>query len=636
MRYWLILAALCAPALGGEKAAYDSNGRIVAMISDAGDVQVTSNMVAVLPSGKRIPLLVRRDRVGAVRQGSALAWSIAFTLPDGGSGRIDWKAEEDDSGVKYANSVTATSSLDLQAIELTLGVSRPVFAGGRLSAGGGAPVALGAARPAGGDLFRGQAAALHFDNAGGNTALDVGFDKPADVTVADRWDSLNRSFEIRAPLLRGMVANGATASLAATLRLKNQPAVAPAPVRLEVDASRARFHFDGFGANYCWNNQSAAAQYTIKNLKIAWGRSEMKAQQWDRQRGNPGPEIRADMEIMRQYRQMGAPFVISIWWLPERFYTDPYEKTRSTHFRIIDPEKWDELLDLLGSYLLYAKREYGVEPDLFSFNEANRGVYVGLTPESHAQAIQKIGAYFQKIGLKTKMLLGDTTGMRDTHNFALDAVAAMDAGAMQYVGAVGFHSWGGGTPEEYAAWGDVAEWLNLPLLVTELGVDGAAYYTRSFDSYHYGLREAQMTQELLRYAHPQGTQFWQFTQDYSLVRAGRDGGVEPTARFWLMKHFTDLTPHSSDGLSTTSDQKTVLFTAFRKGGAYALHILNMGPARTATVGGLPAAEWQVTETTEAAQFQQRAAIRPSGGALSLSLPARSLVTLTGQAAGAGN
>ena len=89
MRYWLILAALCAPALGGEKAAYDSNGRIVAMISDAGDVQVTSNMVAVLPSGKRIPLLVRRDRVGAVRQGSALAWSIAFTLPDGGSGRID-------------------------------------------------------------------------------------------------------------------------------------------------------------------------------------------------------------------------------------------------------------------------------------------------------------------------------------------------------------------------------------------------------------------------------------------------------------------------------------------------------------------------------------------------------------------
>lgn len=631
MRYWPILLALCVPVLGAEKAAYDSNGRIIAMISDAGDIQVTSNVVAVTPTGKRVALLVRRDRVGAARQGSALAWSIAFTLPDGGSGRIDWKAEEDDSGVRYSNTVTATSALDLQAIELTLGVSRQVFAGGRLSAGSGAPVALALARPAGGDLFRGQASALKFDSPGGDTALDVAFDKPADVAVVDRWDSLNRSFEIRAALVRGMVANGATASLAATLRLKNQPAASPAPVHLAVDASNARFHFDGFGANYCWNNQSAAAAYTLNNLKIAWGRNEMKAQQWDRQRDSPGPEIRADMEVMRRFHQMGAPFVISIWWLPERFYTDPYEKTRSTHFRIIDPEKWDELLDLMGSYLLYAKREYGVEPDLFSFNEANRGVYVGLTPETHAQAIKKIGAYFQKIGLKTKMLLGDTTGMRDTHVFALDAVAAMDAGAMQYVGAVGFHTWGGGTPEEYAAWGDVAEWLKLPLLVTELGVDGAAYYTRSFDSYHYGLREAQMTQELLRYAHPQGTQYWQFTQDYSLVRSGSGGAVEPTARFWLMKHFTDLTPRASDGLSTTSDQKTVLVTAFRKDGAYTIHILNMGPARTATVDGLPPAEWQVTETTETAQFQKKPALRPAGGGLSLGLPARSLITLTAQA-----
>jgi hypothetical protein len=629
MRYWFILLALCAPLLGAEKAAYDSNGRIMAMISDAGDVQVTSNMVAVLPTGKRVPLLVRRNRVGATRQGSALAWSINFALPDGGSGRIDWKAEEDDSGVKYSNTVTASSALDIEAIEFTLGLSRTAFAGGRLSAGG-APVTLANVRPAGGDVYRGKASALRFESAGGNTAVEIAFDTAADVAVVDRWDSLNRSFEVRAALLRGAVAAGATASLGATLRLKNQPPAPPAPVRLSVDASKARFHFDGFGANYCWNNQSPAAKYTLDNLKIAWGRNEMKAQQWDLQRNNPGPEIRADMEVMRRFQQMGAPYVISIWWLPERFYTDPYEKTRSTNFRLINPEKWDELLDLLGSYLLYAKREYGVEPDLFSFNEANRGVYVGLTPETHAQAIKKIGAYFQKIGLKTKMLLGDTTGMRDTHLFALDAVALMDAGAMQYVGAVGFHTWGGGTPEEYAAWGDVAEWLKLPLLVTELGVDGAGYYTRSWDSYHYGLREAQMTQELLRYARPQGTQYWQFTQDYSLVRTGAGGAVEPTSRFWLMKHFTDLTPRASDNLAAASDEKTVLVSAFRKGSAYTVHILNLGPARAATVEGLPASQWQVTETTEAAQFQKKPAPAATGGSVSLNLPARSLVTLTTQ------
>jgi hypothetical protein len=292
------------------------------------------------------------------------------------------------------------------------------------------------------------------------------------------------------------------------------------------------------------------------------------------------------------------------------------------------------LLDLLGSYLLFAKREYSVEPDLFSFNEANLGIYVGLTPETHAEAIRRIGAHFRKLGLKTRMLLGDATGPRDTHNFVLEA--AMDPEVMQYVGAVGFHSWGGGTPEQYRAWGDVAEWLHLPLLVTELGVDAAAYYTRSWDSYHYGLREARMTQELLMYARPQGTQFWQFTQDYALARV-RDGIVEPTARFWLMKHFTDLTPHASDALAATSDQKSVLFTAFRKGGAYALHILNLGAAREASLEGLPDAAWEVVETTEAAQYQQKPVLHSNGASLRLDLPSRSLVTLTANpAATAGN
>ena len=399
-----------------------------------------------------------------------------------------------------------------------------------------------------------------------------------------------------------------------------------------MDASKARFHFDGFGGNYCWSNSSPVAAYTLKNLKVAWARTEMKLLLWETQRDHPGPEVRADFEMWRHFAQTGTPFVASIWWLPERFYTDPYEKGLSGHFRIINPEKWDELLEFLGSYLLYAKREYGAEPDLFSFNEANRGVYVGLTPETHTQAIKRIGAYFRKIGLKTRMLLGDTTGMRDTHLFALDA--ASDPEAMQYVGAVAFHSWGGGTPEQYEAWGDLAEWLRLPLLVSELGLDGAGYYTRSWDSYEYGLRESKLTQEILMFARPQATQYWQFTQDYALARV-RDGVVEPTARFWLMKHFTDLTPQGGDAVTAASDQKSVLVTAFRKNAAYTVHILNTGAARTANVDGLPRGEWQLTETTESAQYQKKAPVRSEGNGLAISLPSRSLVTITMQAAAPG-
>jgi hypothetical protein len=619
MRYWPLLLLLCLPAAGTEKAAYDSNGRVIAMISDAGDVAIGTNFVAVLPNQKRVPLLVRREGSGARREGRALAWSSPFTLPDGGRGAMAWKSVESESGLVYSGAVTARSALDLAAIEFVVDLPRKLFAGGTVSSEGAAPVKL--ARVNTPVLFHGETSSLHFADPSGTAAFDLRFDKAAEVSVVDRWDAQGRSFQVRTAMLRGFVETGSTGSISATMRLGNHPP-APAPVHISVDPAKPRFHFDGFGGDYCWNNQSAAAAYTLKNLKLGWARSELKAQQWDRQRGNPGPEIRADLETMRRFQQTGVPYVISIWWLPERFYTDAYEKPRSAHFRTIDPEKWDDLLDLIGSYLQYAKKEYGVEPDLFSFNEANIGIYVGLTPETHLEAIKRFGAYFRKTGLRTKMLLGDATGPRDTHRFVLQAAA--DPDALQYVGAVGFHSWGGGTPEQYAAWGDVAEWLHLPLLVTELGVDAAAYYTRSYDSYDYGLREAQMTQELLEYARPQGTQFWQFTNDYSLVRTRPDGAVEPTPRFWLMKQFTDLTPHGSEGLASSSDQKDVLVSAFRKGDAFAVQLLNMGAARTAVLQGLPSGDWRITESTEISQYQQKPAIRGAN----LELPARSLVTFT--------
>jgi hypothetical protein len=124
--------------------------------------------------------------------------------------------------------------------------------------------------------------------------------------------------------------------------------------------------------------------------------------------------------------------------------------------------------------------------------------------------------------------------------------------------------------------------------------------------------------------------------DYALARVGKEGGaVEPTARFWIMKHFTDLTPHQSEVLATSSGEPGVLYSAFRKGAGpdsigagYTLHILNLGPPRRADLDGLPDANWQVAETTEAAQYQQKPLLRSKTGKLLLHLPAKSLITLT--------
>lgn len=625
---WALPLLACLLVMAGEKAAYDSNGRIVSMISDAGAVDIASSIIAVLPTGKAVPLQVRREGSGTVREGSNLAWSAMFSLPDGGRGRLEWKSEETAGGLRYSGMVSVDSALEVESIELRLDLPHPAFVGGTVTAEDGLPVALAAVRAGGPELFRGATEALRFQDRAGNLAFEVRFDQPTPASIVDRWDSAGRSFQLRAIIARGALSAGQAVSFRAVLRLENHPPQ-PAPVHLAIDPAKPRFHFDGFGGNYCWNNQSPIAAYTVSHLKIAWARAEMKAAQWDRHRADPGPEIRADLEMMQKLQQMGARLVLSVWRLPERFYTDPYEKPSSAGSRVISPEKWGELLDLLGSYLSYAKRQYGVEPDLFSFNESNIGINIGLTPESHARAIARIGGYLQKLGLKTKMLLGDTGSPRDTYKFVLEA--ASDPEALPFLGAVGFHSWGGATPEQYAVWGDVAEWLQLPLLVTEMGVDPSAYYTGAYDSFQYGLREARMAQELLMYARPQGAQFWQFTDDYALARVAGDGMVQATARFWLMKHFTDLTPPESDALAAASDEPDVLVTAFRNQANYTVHILNLGAAREAVIGKLPEADWQVVQTTEAAQFQPEPVAHSEAGTLQVRLPARSLVTLVRKA-----
>src|SRR5260370_29211186 len=101
MRPSLALLLFCLPAVCPEKAAYDSNGRITALLSDAGALGVTSNLVAVLPGGKRVPLMTRRDESPPTRQGLDLASSLAFTLPDGGRGRPTLKSDDAPAGLRY-------------------------------------------------------------------------------------------------------------------------------------------------------------------------------------------------------------------------------------------------------------------------------------------------------------------------------------------------------------------------------------------------------------------------------------------------------------------------------------------------------------------------------------------------------
>ena len=185
-------------------------------------------------------------------------------------------------------------------------------------------------------------------------------------------------------------------------------------------ASGKAYRFDGFGGNYCFGIESPVTQYTLDNLKVAWARTEMSLAIWEpendndfpdtikwepfRRRDTPDSRLRREWLLMKQIQDKGIPYVISAWRMP-RWLTEPAGRRTESRTRRLRPEMWPEMFEAVGSYLLYAKEHYGVEPDLFSFNEANIGVDLLLTPEEHHQMIKRLGAHLKKLGLKTKMVL---------------------------------------------------------------------------------------------------------------------------------------------------------------------------------------------------------------------------------------
>jgi len=63
-------------------------------------------------------------------------------------------------------------------------------------------------------------------------------------------------------------------------------------------------------------------------------------------------------------------------------------------------DTWPVLVEGIASYLAYARRAYGVEPTLFSLNEPDIGMHVGLSPEEYADFVKQLGRRLAALGLK--------------------------------------------------------------------------------------------------------------------------------------------------------------------------------------------------------------------------------------------
>ena len=460
-----------------------------------------------------------------------------------------------------------------------------------------------------------------------------------------------RDIQVYFPVVVGNTIAGQAIDSHFTLKASGD--IETSPVSVTIDPAKPGRTFDGMGGNYRIQSprDPQVIQYIMDNLRVAFGRVALPWNVWQPEENSPPPLLSVQngsatnaaegrsvgmnsivpaFEIAQKLAQKKIPMIISCWFPPSWAVLGNGGRGGGGGGQRLDPAKWDAICKSLGSYLIYLRDHYGAEPLYFSFNESKIGINVRQSPEEHAEAIKKLGAYFKSIGLKTRMLLGDT-GDAIPVNFIQPALN--DPEAVQYIGAVSFHSWRGATDEQYQKWADAATRLHIPLFDAEGGNDAqASGYPSVFQEGWYALDEAAEYVRIMRICQPESILEWQLTQDYTVLKSDGNGGFLPTQRFYNLKQF-NLTPAGSAWVPAQSSSALVLPAASvdASGKVCTVHLVNNGADRPVTLSGLPAAVTQMSVyvTDQKRGVEKQGAVTVKNGTAQFSLSQQTLTTLVG-------
>lgn len=433
---------------------------------------------------------------------------------------------------------------------------------------------------------------------------------------------------------------GAKAELAATMKVAyNKSNLLPSlggnegGLNITVHPDQPGRIFTGFGGNFRIQNvknDPKVIDYCLDNMRVAFGRVEFPWARWDSE-GEAADHIRRSAEMARRLKVQGMPVIVSCWFPPEWAGTKTTRSDGSATAWALKPEKKDRIFASMASYLLFLKKDYGVEADYFSFNESDLGIDVVFTPEEHRDFIKEFGQYLADRGLKTLMLLGDNSDAT-TFDFILPTLA--DASAHKYVGAISFHSWRGCDDATLAKWAAASRQINVPLIVGEGSTDAAAHrYPGIFNETTFALYEINLYTRLCALCQPISILQWQLTSDYSLLWGdgiySSEGPLRPTQRFFNIKQLS-MTPADSFAVPGEAEGSDVTVAAFTKPstGETTVHIVNNAGANKGRITGLPTdATTAVVYITNERQHAEASVVEVHDGCVEVNMPADSFITI---------
>ncbi len=487
-----------------------------------------------------------------------------------------------------------------------------------------------------------QAKAKGVSIASASRQLELTINEPAEVLIqpGSRFFG-NSNTRIYFGVMPGAVTKGQSAEKTFTLKASGEINTAPIHMRLQTQTPGRVF--DGIGGNFRLQNPELDMQvinYNLENLNVTWGRVEMPWSSWHpvesvnpleaARAGEMSPRVKSAMEMAQRLSKQGMPVIVSAWYPPQWAVVE--EQAEGLRGNALDQSKMQSIIRSLTSYMLYLKEAYGVEAAMFSFNESDLGINVRQTGEEHAELIKTLGSYMASQGLATKMLLGDNS---DANTYAFVEPAINDLATHEYIGAISFHSWRGFDNWTLSIWADLAEQLNVPLLVGEGSVDAAAHrYPDIFLQPTYALNEIDIYVRIAKICQARSILQWQLTSDYSVLTGagifGTEGKLRPTQRFWNLKQF-GLTPSGSFYLPLISDGADVSCVAMGDiaNGIYSIHIVNNGARRQVTLEGLPEliSELRIYRTDADRSMQKGESIQVTNGTVRFQLDSACFTSL---------
>lgn len=452
----------------------------------------------------------------------------------------------------------------------------------------------------------------------------------------------NADFQLYFELVQGEMKKGESCS--EIFEIKATGVVNKEIATISINTENPGRSFQGIGGNFRLQfpkNDPEVIKYCLDSLNVNWARVPFYWNEWhSNENDSPYEKVKKGMLNERFYKQMeltkklacqGAKIVISIWSPPEWAIDKTITVPKGV---VLDNDKIVKISKSIASYLLYLKKEYGVEAELFSFNEPDYGVEVRQSPENHYSQNKQIGLYFNKVGLKTKILIADTgSGTKKARDILSEILK--DKELHKYAGAISFHTYHGGTNADLKEWGKIANDLNLPIMIAEGGMNSAAHrFEMVFLEPWFQLEEIDTYIRFCNLCQPITILEWQLTSDYSVLTGkglyNDDGPLRPTQRFWNLKQL-GLTPFDAFSLPTISSSNTISSAAFGdiKNDKYAIHLVNNGATRKISIEGLPKniKKLNVYITDASSGMKKQADVKVIDGVAKIEASALSFITM---------